>query len=199
MLDVGCGAGAASLPLVPPADSVTGVDGDAEMLAAFSAMAEARGVEHHAVAGRWPDVMDEVAAADVGVCHHVLYNVPDLAPFVAALADHARRRFVIEMTAEHPRAWSRPLWRELHGIDRPTKPTVDDALVVIRELGLDVRIERWRTELWAAGDPALVESVRRSLCLPADRDADVVRALERHPPPADRTHVTIWWDAPGTM
>lgn len=104
VLDVGVGGGAASLPLAPPATHVTGVDSGAELLGVFDTAATDLGVEHTTVLGRWPDVAPEASAADVVVCHHVLYNVADLEPFVAALNDHARRRVVIELTAEHPTA-----------------------------------------------------------------------------------------------
>ena len=196
VLDVGCGAGAASLPLASRARWIVGVDQSAEMLAAFAELATARSVEHQEVRGGWPDVSDEVAAADVVVCHHVLYNVADIEPFVAALADHARRRLVIEMTAEHPRTWESPLWRDLHGIERPTRPTADDAIAVLAELGLEVEGERWAREMPVASMHAeeLVPIVRRDLCLTADRDADIERAIAEHPPPAERGIVTIWWD-----
>jgi SAM-dependent methyltransferase len=196
VLDVGCGAGAASLPLVPRAGRLVGLDESDGMLAAFAERAEAAGVSHEEVRGRWPDASDEVAAADVVVCHHVLYNVPDVEPFVAALADHARSRFVVEMTAEHPRATENPLWRALHGIDRPTRPTADDAIALMRELGLDVAVERWRKPLLMTDLPReeLVALVRVELCVPPERDPDVARALEEHPPPQDREVVTLRWD-----
>src|SRR5581483_9636651 len=44
VLDVGAGGGAASLPLCPPAASVTAVDQSAEMLAAFSEVAGKQGI-----------------------------------------------------------------------------------------------------------------------------------------------------------
>ena len=144
----------------------------------------------------WPDVSDALEAADVVVCNHVVYNVPALGPFVAALAGHARRRLVIEMTAEHPRAWSAPIWRALHGIERPTRPTADDAIAVLADHGIEVRVDRWMHGLADTPHEDLVAMTRRALCLPADRDPDVARALSEHPPPSSREHVTLWWDAP---
>src|SRR2546423_2611117 len=46
LLDVGAGGGAASLPLCPPAATVTAVDQNPDMLAAFAGLAAKRGVEH---------------------------------------------------------------------------------------------------------------------------------------------------------
>ncbi|HZD66626.1 MAG TPA: class I SAM-dependent methyltransferase, partial [Acidimicrobiales bacterium] len=94
VLDVGAGAGAAGLALVPPATGLIAVDERPEMLARLADTAAARGVRAQTVVGSWPTVADEVPPADVVVCHHVLYNVADVGAFAAALADHARRRVV---------------------------------------------------------------------------------------------------------
>src|SRR5581483_5660559 len=102
VLDVGCGGGSASLALVPPAGLITGVDASRDMLTEYAAGAAQRGVAHHEVEGTWPDIEDRVDPHDVVVCHHVLYNVADLAPFVRALTDKARQRVVVELTDKHP-------------------------------------------------------------------------------------------------
>ena len=65
----------------------------------------------------------QAAAADVVTCHNVLYNVPDLEPFLAALTGHARRQVVVELTAAHPLTSLNPLWLRFHGLQRPTGPT----------------------------------------------------------------------------
>ena len=197
VLDVGCGAGAASLPLAPPASALTGVDQSEEMLHAFAGRAASLGVAHEEIHGRWPDVSEQIlGAVDVVVCHHVLYNVPDLGRFAEALTRHAQRRVVIEMTAEHPRAWESPLWRELHRIERPLRPTADDAVEVLSDLGFSVSIDRWNRapSFSAAGRDELVSMIRVDLCLSADRDAEIARVLEAHPPPRERGIVTLWWD-----
>src|SRR3954451_8178402 len=90
VLDVGAGGGAASLPLCPPAAAVTAVDQSDGMLAAFAELAAKQGVAHREVQGSWPAVAAEVGPADVVVCHHVLYNVADIVPFLVALTAHAR-------------------------------------------------------------------------------------------------------------
>jgi SAM-dependent methyltransferase len=196
VLDVGCGAGAASMPLCPPAAFVTGVDADEEGLKAFAEQASQRGVHHKETVGSWPDASREVAAADVVVSNHVLYNVPDVEPFVAALADHVRSRTVIEITSEHPRAWHGPLWRALHGIERPTRPTADDLVTVLEELGFEPNVERWMLTTPMKDTPFEdeVALIRVALCLTEDRDPEVARALREHPPPAEREITTLWWD-----
>ncbi|MHB8505615.1 MAG: methyltransferase domain-containing protein, partial [Acidimicrobiales bacterium] len=144
VLDVGCGGGAAGLALVPPATHVTGVDSSAELIAVFDADAAEAGIPHAAVVGTWPDVAGEAPAADVVVCHHVVYNVPTIEPFVAALARHARRRVVVELTARHPLCATAPLWRRFWAIERPAGPTAEDFRGVLAGMGIAVRTERRR-------------------------------------------------------
>ena len=195
VLDVGAGGGAASLPLCPPAATVTAVDQSPQMLARFADLAERQGIGHTEVEGLWPDVAGRVGPVDVVVCNHVLYNVGDLVPFVTALTDHARRRVVVEITATHPQALLNPLWEHFHGVARPTRPGADDAVAVLRDLGLDVGIEEFEGPLRWHDDhqDELVAFTRRRLCLPPERDPEVAALL---PSPVPLRHVTLWW--PGT-
>ena len=100
VLDVGSGAGAACLPLLPRTTSLTAVDADADMLDQLSQRAAAGGVAARMVLGRWPDTAAQAGPADVVTCHHVLYNVAEVAPFVTALTGSARRVVVAEMTGD---------------------------------------------------------------------------------------------------
>jgi hypothetical protein len=198
LLDVGAGGGAASLPLCPPAAAVTAVDQSAGMLSAFAGLADKQGVAHREVEGLWPAVAGEVEPVDVVVCHHVLYNVGDVVPFVLALTDHARRRVVVEITAEHPQSTLNDLWLHFHGHVRPTRPTAVDAAEVLRDLGLEVGMDevesppRWGHHEHDRAE--LVAFARRRLCLPAERDPEIDAVLE---PPAPRRNVTLWWPGAG--
>ncbi|MGH2706327.1 MAG: class I SAM-dependent methyltransferase [Actinomycetota bacterium] len=203
VLDVGAGGGAASLPLLRPArgpsGSIVAVDAEPRMLEDFLERAGRLGVAARAVPGRWPDVAPEVPAADVVVCHHVLYNVPDLEPFVSALTDRARRRIVVELTERHPVSPLNPLWRRFWGLERPERPTAADAVAALRSLGLDVTVETWNAPV-DDGDPAEAAALaRRRLCLPLDQEPDVARALEELRESGDagwgqpRRLVTVWW------
>ena len=165
VLDVGAGAGAACLPLAPLATAITAVDVDHEMLGLLAASAARLGAGVATVAGRWPDVADQVGDADVVTCHHVTYNVADLEPFVAALTRRARRRVVVEMTARHPLAALNQLWERFHGLRRPEGPTAADLLAILTALGLSVS--------HAGLDPAGHGGVRQ-----------LRRACRGHPPQA---------------
>jgi len=180
---------------------VVGVDQQEQMLAQFAAAAQRRGVAHAQVLGDWPAVAALTEDADVVVCHHVAYNVPDLGAFALALHAHARRRVVVELRAEHPMVLLRPLWRQFWNVDRPAGPTADDALAVLREVGLPARRVRWQEppELSRVAGVAFerqVEITRIRLCLPADRDPEVAAALQAQGAPPSREIVTIWWDPP---
>lgn len=203
ILDVGCGAGAASLPLVPHADGVTGVDERADMLDAFRAVGAESGCPVRTVEGRWPDVAGLVGPADVVVCTNVVYNVADLGPFALELTSHARRRVVVELTARHPMSELNPLWLRLHGLRRPDRPTADDAVATLRALGLAVEAQAWTRQAvseFATYEDMLAVTGQR-LCLTPDRRPDLDAALrEMGVDPAYprlgtpmRDVVTLWW------
>jgi precorrin-6B methylase 2 len=206
VLDVGAGAGAASLPLAA-AGALIAVDQNPDLLDELRSRAARRGLETMAIVGRWPDVAARVPSAHVVVCSHVLYNVPDLGPFVMALHEHAGRRVVLEITARHPLSGLNPLWRRFHGIDRPERPTWEDASSAIRALGIEPVVEVYPRPAAAASMisfEALVRMTRIRLCLAATREAEVAAALIDQG--ADRTNpamwaandsdlVALWWDA----
>ncbi|MGD9701998.1 MAG: class I SAM-dependent methyltransferase [Acidimicrobiia bacterium] len=202
VLDVGCGGGRASLSLVPPAELIIGVDSNPAMLSSFTAAALRADVMSTTFEGRWPDVCtpEPFPVVDVAVCHHVVYNVADLEPFLTALTDHARLAVVIELTDRHPQSAWNAAWRQFWGIERPVGPTADDFVAAVRELD-------WEPEVWrgpkppmasGGGDPArAVSSARRRLCLPADRDDEIAAWLDAHPPDWTDTAVTLRWPGSG--
>lgn len=204
VLDVGCGAGAACLPLLPRTTALTAVDADEGMLVLLADRAGARDMTAHRVAGRWPQVAAQVPPADVVTCHHVVYNVPDLEPFVAALTAHARRLVVVETTTAHPLTSLNELWLRFHGLARPAGPTGDDILAILAAMGLKAEHERWARPARAEYESfaELTDVTRRRLCLPAERAADVADALieagvdPSHPQDlgsSGRDVLTIWW------
>jgi hypothetical protein len=206
VLDVGVGAGAGSLPLKRAARLIVGVDRSEAMLREFRSCAEVFGISVCTVLGLWPEVAHEVDVADVVVCHHVLYQVADLPAFVEALASHARRRVLIEMTARHPQAWMADLWLRFHGLERPTRPTSDDAEAALRELGLPVGREDDLLEMPPTGfehrEDAVAEVCER-LSVPLHLAPEVDAALGDRLAvrdglwssfPAFEDVSTLWWD-----
>jgi hypothetical protein len=201
VLDVGAGRCAMSLPLRPPAKRIIAVDSSAAMLKDSPADV--------AILGRWPEVAAEAGNARVVVCGHVLYNVPELAPFIRALNAAAEARVVIEITRSHPRdrALERKLWRHFWNLERPTEPSWDDARAVIRECGIEPQVEHWESSqrggFMSLDD--LVAWMRRTVCLDSSRDAEVRSIVLQEAVERDgrwrlsgepRSLVTFWWAPP---
>ncbi len=195
VLDVGCGGGAAAFAVAPPASELIGTDRQSDMLELFAATARERAVSAEVHAGSWPEIAAEVPVADVVVCHNVLYNVSDIGPFVAALAAHARRRVVIEITPKHPQDRRRTLWRHFWNLERPYEPTAATAVEAIADLGLNPVAEESRLpEDPRAAARREFEGPQwcRNLCLPPEREPEVAALIADVPFPRER--VTIWWD-----
>jgi SAM-dependent methyltransferase len=205
VLDVGCGAGATSLPLAARAGRIVGIDRDPEMLRGFRTLAHEIGAEVDTIEGAWPEAAARAPRVDVVVCGHVLYDTADLAPFVAALNDRASRRVLVELTASHPLAWTSDLWERFHRIRLPAGPTADDAQRALRELGVPVQRED-RVEPARGGFERREDAVallRRRLCLTPDRDAELEEALGDRLRQRDgawsvgpdrQSVATLWWD-----
>jgi SAM-dependent methyltransferase len=204
VLDVGSGAGAACLPLIPRSTDLIAVDVEPGMLAALATRSAALGRPARCVPGNWPEVAASIAPADLVTCHNVLYNVPDLAPFIAALTVHARRLVVAEVTAEHPLVALNPLWLKFHGLRRPVSPTAEDLIEILTAMDLRPACQRWSRPGGSdyASFAEVVDVTRRRLCLPREGSAAVADALIvagiDPAEPADlgsgpRQVVTIWW------
>lgn len=215
VLDVGVGAGAASLGLRGHITEIIGVDESERMLDTFTDIAADAGVAVRAVRGRWPDVASTTPVADVVVCHHVLYNVPDLLPFLESLTAHARSRVVVEITRDHPTALLNPLWKAIHGIDRPVRPTAVDAIALVdamldgrglgHAVGEDTSRRRhtvgdgasrrgwraWERPITTDGTSwdELVASTAKRLCVGPDRAAEVEAALRDLGAGPDMPHI----------
>jgi SAM-dependent methyltransferase len=198
VLDIGSGGGRATFALVPPADVVMAVDHQRQMLDVFAQAASKRGVVHEEFLGDWPDIADDVPIADVVVCHHVAFNVPDIVPFLQALDDHARRRVVIEIPIHHPMSNMNPLWKKFWDLDRPIKPTAHDLHAIAQAMGFPAHIEVWDDQTWgnrvALPDEERVRFARIRLCLTEERDAEVAAALIEQADQTPRKVATLWWD-----
>jgi SAM-dependent methyltransferase len=208
VLDIGAGAGAACLPLLPRCTGLTAVDSQPDMLELLSRRAIAAGITPRLITGTWPDVAAEAGKADVVTCHHVTYNAPDIEPFIDALTSAARRLVVLEMTAAHPLVSLNPLWLRFHGLVRPSGPTADDLLAILAAMGITADSKRWQRP----GGPdyesfaELTDVTRRRLCLPPERAYEVGRALADSGIDPEhlvdlgtsgREVVTIWWAGTG--
>ena len=202
VIDVGAGRCAMSLPLRPPANRIVAVDSAPAMLENSPADVT--------ILGRWTDVAPQAGQASVVVCGHVLYNVADLTPFVSALNDAAERRVVVEITRSHPRnrALERELWRHFWKLERPEGPTWEDAVAVMREGGIEPKVELWESHQRGGFQSLdeLVSWMRRTVCLAPGREDEVRAIVLQHATertglwrlsPEPRALTTLWWDGTG--
>lgn len=195
VLDVGCGGGIATFALTPPATHVIGVDHQSEMLEMFVENAKRYGVTYEIFEGFWPQVAGVVPVADVVVCHHVVYNVAEIGPFLLALNSHARRRVVIEMPTRHPLSNISDAWKYFWNLDRPTEPTSEDLLEVLKEIGISPSVQYWSGPMSDRSDiDQDAEFLRIRLCLPPERLSEVREYLLANSSPRAREIATIWWD-----
>ena len=205
VLDVGAGRGRASLPLAVLGHDLIAVEPDAGMADGFEEEAVRLGVAARMVRGRWPETADQVPQADVVVSANVVYDVADIGPFVAALDDAARRAVVVEMTERHPRVAYAPLFRAVHGVDRPGGPSVDDLVdVIVEEVGVRPQVERWERPglMWFESWDEILAFYGKRVTLPLARRAELRPLLEHQFSEEDGRlyvgnrkgrHSTLWW------
>ncbi len=206
ILDVGAGRGRGSLPLAMMGHPLTAVEPDTNMADGFEEEATRLGVDATLVRDRWPQASSRVPVADVVLSANVVYDVPDIGPFIAALHHAARRGVVIEVTARHPRVATAHLFRAVHGIDRPNGPSVDDLVAVVgEELGIRPEVTGWerQSSLWfASWDEALAFYGTR-IALPKSRHQELRPLLESEIIKQDGRlqtvalagqHRTLWWE-----
>lgn len=203
ILDVGAGTGRASLPLARDGYQVTMVEPNRSMLAGLAELQGEHRIE--VIEGRWPDVASQVSVHAVALSAHVVYDVSDIAPFLVAMNQAASGGVVLELTPTHPWVHLGPLYREFHGLARPTGPTVDELVAVVREdLLIEPSVERWTrtTDLVFETIAEAVEFVGRRLVLPRDRWLELERRLAPdlvgraghwQVAPLERELCTIWW------
>ena len=205
MLDVGAGRGRVSLPLAGSGYELVAVEPDTGMADGFEEDAGRLGVTARLVRGRWPDVAGEVPGADVVMSANVVYDVPGIGPFVAALDATARRGVVIEMTERHPRVLAAPLFRAVHGVDRPDGPSVDDLVeVIVEELCVRPDVECWErpATMWFENWDEILAFYGRRVTLPIARRPELRPLLEPQVTEEDGRlyvgdrkgrHCTLWW------
>lgn len=203
VLDVGAGTGRASLPIARQGHRVTAVEPDSKMLEGLRELS--RDLPVTVVEGSWPEAAAVVKPHYVVLSAHVVYDVADIGPFLAALMAKARAGVVIEMTERHPWVHLGPYYKVLHDLDRPSGPTTDDLVDVVREvLALEPVVERWDrpSDLWFESIGEMVGFYGRRIVLPENRWPELKKLLEPEIIERDgrfqvglprRQLATIWW------
>lgn len=140
LVDVGAGAGRHALEVAAVARHVTAVEPSAAMLAVLRRYAAQRAITNlTTVQASW-DAAD-VAPVDIAYSSYVLTLVPDAPDFLAKLEAVARRHVLLYLGDYSGDAALDPLWRHFHDVPRAPGATYDDAVAVLRELGIEPAVE----------------------------------------------------------
>ncbi|MFN2557369.1 MAG: class I SAM-dependent methyltransferase [Nitriliruptorales bacterium] len=140
VVDVGAGSGRFALPLASVAREVIAVDSSRVMLELLREEAQRRGLDNvRTVHGSWEEV--DGVEGDIVLCAYVLPLVADAVRFLERLDAAARHRVFVYLAAVTSDLLIEPLWRHLHGLPRPPAPSFIDAVAVLREVGIDPRVE----------------------------------------------------------
>lgn len=210
LLDVGAGGGRFALPLAERGWRVMAVEPSDAMRAVLLEAAQERRVSLTTLTTRWPPDAGATPEANVVLCANVFYDVPDLAPFVAALDRAASRAVAVYLSLTHPVGHLARLWREFRGWVVPTGPTYLDAAAVVFSLGIPVQITLLPVQptLFFNSLDEAVEGYRNRLGLlpQAERDATLRARLAATlvasdgrlmMPPRERQAAVLWWEKDG--
>jgi len=205
LLDVGAGTGRASLPHAVEGHRLTAVEKNPELAAGLRQRAAERGLAVELIEGVWPNVATDVDLNDVAMCAHVVYDVQDVRPFLASLAEHARAGVVVELTPDHPWSGLTPYYRALHDLERPDGPTYRDFVSVVEQVcGVQPQVEVWTRpgQVWFENWDEILDHYQKRLVLPRHRRKElrellgpevVADAGRFYVGSRERTLVTVWW------
>ncbi len=203
LVDVGAGTGRVSIDFAGAGYRLAAVEPNAEMANVLRHEAAERSVEIDIIEQPWPQAAHRLSPADVVVCAHVVYDVAEIAPFVAAL-DGAAPVVVIELTSRHPWSDLAPLYKALHGLDRPEGPTLELFVDVVGEaVGRTPAVIEWKRppSLYFESWTEILSYYRKRLLVGQERDAELRDLLApqvawsggRATVGSPRSLATVWW------
>ncbi len=157
VLDVGGGAGRFAIALALRCGSATVVDPSQAMLAQLEeSLSEVGDVNVTGVHADWESA--QVDSADLALCSHVVYGVPDIRPFIEKLQDHARERVVLVSFVDSPQAGVAALWEPVYGEARVNLPALPELMNVLWEMGIYPSVR-----MMAPAGPQSFESVEAAV------------------------------------
>lgn len=135
LLDVGGGAGRISLPLALHSRELIVLDPSPAMRTQFEGAAHAAGIANaRFIQATWPTETN--LTADVVLTNDVTYFVPDIVPFVQALAAAARRRVIIGLSSVPTPMLGSEVYELIFGEPVESPPGHRELLPVLWDLGI---------------------------------------------------------------
>ena len=173
ILDVGGGSGRLALPLATRAKHVTVVEPSEESVELLNERAADTDISNITIINEaWEDVPEP--SADIVLCSLVLHHVPDAAPFVKKLQQHARDRVVIVEMMETPGAVEMPFYERVRGSAPPPLPGIPRILELLWALEIfpDVSMLKPEPAVLDTDREGALEHLRRRLSVEEGTDAD---------------------------
>jgi hypothetical protein len=132
----------------------------------------------------WPP--PDALVGDVALAVHVLYALPDIAPFVQAMQVAARKLCVLVLGVRHPTTPVLPLWHAYHGTPRLPLPGAYECLNALAQLGIHANLS-----MLPVGLP--IQYTHRIATL-IQSHWHITDAGEVIVPGAPPRNAVIWWD-----
>ena len=135
LIDVGAGGGRLALPLALHCRRVVAVEPSPSMCAVLRETAAEHNIDNVSlIESDWLNAT--VEQAEIVLCSHVVYAVPDIGPFVRKLEDSAARRVLVVLYQAPPQSQTYPLWGRVHGTPRLPLPSLPEFQEVLAEMGI---------------------------------------------------------------
>ena len=135
IIEIGGGAGRIGLPMARKAATLTNVEPSSAMREQFHLAASDFEITNAtSIPFAWPT--DLAMQADVVVTVDVTYFISDIAPFILAMDQAARRRAMILTWTIPPPNVNAPLFRTAFGEDEVSSPGFRELLPAVWELGI---------------------------------------------------------------
>ena len=133
VVEIGGGAGRIGLPLALRARALVNVEPSPAMREQFVACAAEQGIVNaRPIAAMWPANVD----GDLIVSADVIYFVEEIAEFLRAMTERARRRAVLLTWSVPPPNLNAELFRVALGVEEAPAPGIRELLPVFEELGI---------------------------------------------------------------
>ena len=141
VLDVGAGAARFSAHSAPLVGSVTACEGSPAMSEGLRRAADSIPNLSALPTTSWPPA-EPVDLADVVFCSHVVYYVPDIAPFLAAFEAHARRLCIIVAGDRAGAAPPPDVFNAVHGEPYAELPALNELVQLLTSRGTHYEVRR---------------------------------------------------------